>query len=231
MLAKNLARYALQTSIARSYVIIDDGTAYGQGLSNEFEKAVISLGGRIIGREFTSNSTTDFSRVLGKIKQQKPDAIFYGGMDTSAGPLLRQMREMQIDAKLIGGDGICSGELPQLAGGLTETRKVICAEAGGVEGEYKQVLMDFGRKFKSKFNVDVQIFAPYTYDATMVLVAAMEKAGSSDPAVYLPVLARTSELKGVTGSISFDDKGDLKSGAISIYTYASGRRTFVAVAR
>ncbi|MBV8125500.1 MAG: branched-chain amino acid ABC transporter substrate-binding protein, partial [Paucibacter sp.] len=75
----------------------------------------------------------------------------------------------------------------------------------------------------------VQIYAPYVYDAVNVMVAAMVKAGSADPAKYLSVLAKTEGYKGVTGNISFDAKGDLKNGALTLFTFKNGTRDQLAV--
>jgi branched-chain amino acid transport system substrate-binding protein len=141
------------------------------------------------------------------------------------------MKQLGIDAKFLGGDGICSGELPKLAAGSMADGQVVCAEAGGVEGDGKKAMTDFGAKFKTKFNADVQIYAPYVYDALNVMVAAMVKANSADPKVYLPVLAKTSGYKGVTGTISFDEKGDIKNGALTLYTYKADKKEQIAVVR
>ena len=102
-------------------------------------------------------------------------------MDAVAGPMLRQMKQLGINAKFMGGDGICTGELPKLAGGAMADGQVVCAEAGGVEGAQKVGMDKFRADFKKKFSVDVQIYAPYVYDAVNVMVAAMVKAGSADP--------------------------------------------------
>jgi branched-chain amino acid transport system substrate-binding protein len=152
-------------------------------------------------------------------------------MDAVAGPMLRQMKQLGIEAKFMGGDGICSGELPKLAAGTMGDGQVICAEAGGVEGESKQSMEQFRADFKKKFNADVQIYAPYVYDALNVMVAAMVKANSAEPAKYLPVLAKTAGYKGVTGTISFDEKGDVKNGALTLFTYKGGNRDQIAVVR
>ena len=143
-------------------------------------------------------------------------------MDAVAGPMLRQMKQLGIKAKFMGGDGICSGELPKLAAGTMDDGQVVCAEAGGVEGAEKAGLEKFKADFKTKFNADVQIYAPYVYDALNVMVAAMVKAGSAEPAKYLPVLAKTDGYKGVTGTIAFDEKGDIKNGALTLFTYKGG---------
>ncbi|KQV48407.1 branched-chain amino acid ABC transporter substrate-binding protein [Pelomonas sp. Root1217] len=230
-LGGTLGRYAAKDLKGKSIAVIDDRTAYGQGVADEFEKGVKGAGGKVVGREFTNDKATDFTAILTSLKGKKPDVVFFGGMDAVAGPMLRQMKQLGIEAKFMGGDGICSGELPKLAAGTMGDGQVVCAEAGGVEGEAKKSMDDFKAKFKAKFNVDVQIYAPYVYDAVNVMAAAMVKAGSADPAKYLPVLAKTAGYKGVTGTIAFDEKGDIKNGALTLYTYKGGAREQLAVVR
>jgi branched-chain amino acid transport system substrate-binding protein len=230
-LGGTLGRYAVETLKGKSIAVIDDRTAYGQGVADEFEKGVKEKGGSIVDRQFTNDKATDFTAILTAIKAKNPDVVFFGGMDAVAGPMLRQMKQLGIKAKFMGGDGICSGELPKLAAGAMADGQVVCAEAGGVEGEAKASMDKFKADFKTKFGTDVQIYAPYVYDAVNVMVAAMEKAGSSDPAKYLPVLAATSDFKGVTGTIAFDEKGDIKNGALTLFTYKGGKREQIAVVR
>ncbi|MFO0296408.1 MAG: branched-chain amino acid ABC transporter substrate-binding protein [Pseudomonadota bacterium] len=230
-LGGTLGKYAVQQLKGKSIAVIDDRTAYGQGVADEFEKGVKAAGGKIIGREFTNDKATDFTAILTSLKGKKPDVVFFGGMDAVAGPMLRQMKQLGIDAKFVGGDGICSGELPKLAAGTMADGQVVCAEAGGVEGAAKKSMDDFYAAFKKKYNTDVQVYAPYVYDAVNVMVAAMVKAGSAEPAKYLPVLAKTDGYKGVTGTIGFDSKGDIKNGALTLYTYKGGKRDQIAVVR
>ncbi|MGL6112843.1 MAG: branched-chain amino acid ABC transporter substrate-binding protein [Rubrivivax sp.] len=230
-LGGTLGRYATKEMGGKTIAVIDDRTAYGQGVADEFEKAVVAAGGKPLDRQFTTDKATDFTAILTQIKAKKPDIVFFGGMDAVAGPMMRQMKQLGIKAKFVGGDGICSGELPKLAAGAMADGQVVCAEAGGVEGEQKAGMDDFRAKFKAKYNADVQVYAPYVYDALNIMVAAMEKAGSSDPAKYLPVLAKTEGYKGVTGTISFDEKGDVKNGALTLYTYKDGKREQIAVVR
>jgi branched-chain amino acid transport system substrate-binding protein len=229
-LGGTLGRYAVKELKGKSIAVIDDRTAYGQGVAEEFSKAVKASGGTIAEQQFTNDKATDFTAILTAIKAKNPDVVFYGGMDAVAGPMIRQMKQLGINAKFLGGDGICSGELPKLAAGAMADSQVVCAEAGGVEGEQKAGMEKFKADFKKKFNADVQIYAPYVYDATMVMVDSMVKAGSADPAKYLPVLAKTS-YKGVTGTIAFDDKGDIKNGALTLFTYKAGKREQIAVVR
>ncbi len=230
-LGGTLGRYTVKELKGKSIAVIDDRTPYGQGVADEFEKGVKASGGKTIPREFTTDKATDFTAILTKIKASKPDVIFFGGMDAVGGPMLRQMKQLGIVAKFVGGDGICSSELPKLAQDSMADGQVVCAEAGGVEGEAKKSMEDFGKKFKAKFNDDVKVYAPYVYDAVNVMVAAMVTAGSAEPAKYLPVLAKTTGYKGVTGIISFDDKGDIKNGALTLYTYKAGKRDEIGVVR
>jgi branched-chain amino acid transport system substrate-binding protein len=230
-LGGTLGKYAVQQVKGKNIAVIDDRTAYGQGVADEFEKGVKSAGGKTVAREFTNDKATDFTAILTSIKAKNPDVVFFGGMDAVAGPMMRQMKQLGINAKFMGGDGICSGELPKLAAGTMADGQVVCAEAGGVEGESKKSLEEFKAAFKKKFGVDVQIYAPYVYDALNLMVASMVKAGSAEPSKYLPVLAKTSGYKGVTGTISFDEKGDIKNGALTLFTYKGDKREQIAVVR
>jgi len=230
-LGGTLGRYAVTELKGKSIAVIDDRTAYGQGVAEEFAKAVKASGGAIAETQFTTDKATDFTAILTSIKAKKPDVVFFGGMDAVAGPMIRQMKQLGINAKFLGGDGICSNELPKLAAGAMADGQVVCAEAGGVDAGGKPALDKFKADFKKKFNADVQIYSPYVYDSVNVMVAAMVKAGSSDPAKYLPVLAKTEGYKGVTGNISFDDKGDVKNGALTLYTYKGETREQIAVVR
>ena len=230
-LGGTLGKYAVSQLKGKAIAVIDDRTAYGQGVADEFEKGVKAAGGKIVGREFTNDKATDFTAILTTIKGKKPDVVFFGGMDAVAGPMMRQMKQLGIAAKFMGGDGICTSELPKLAAGSMADGQVVCAEAGGVEGAAKKSMDDFYAAYKKKFNQDVQVYAPYVYDAVNVMVAAMVKAGSAEPAKYLPVLAKTEGHKGVTGTIAFDNKGDIKNGALTLYTYKGGKRDQIAVVR
>ena len=230
-LGSTLGKYAVKELKGKSIAVIDDRTAYRQGVAEEFSKAVKASGGTIAETQFTTDKATDFTAILTQIKSKKPDVVFFGGMDAVAGPMIRQMKQLGINAKFMGGDGICTSDLPKLSGGAMADGQVVCAEAGGVEGAQKVGMDKFRDDYKKKFGVDVQIYAPYVYDALNVMVAAMVKAGSSEPAKYLPVLAKTDGYKGVTGVIGFDAKGDIKNGALTLFTYKADKRDQIAVVR
>lgn len=229
-LGGTLGRYAVNTLKGKSIAVIDDRTAYGQGVAEEFEKAVKAAGGNLVGHEFTTDKATDFMAILTTLKAKKPDVVFFGGMDAVAGPMLRQMKALGINAKFMGGDGICTADLAKLAGDAMADNQVYCAEAGGVEGAQKKGMDDFKARFSKRFGYDVQIYAPYVYDAVNVMADAMVRAGSVQPAKYLPELAK-SNYKGVTGTIAFDEKGDIKNGALTMFTYKGGKRSEIAVVR
>ncbi|QBP74338.1 branched-chain amino acid ABC transporter substrate-binding protein [Herbaspirillum huttiense] len=225
-----LGRYAVNELKGKNVAVIDDRTAYGQGVAEEFRKSALAAGATIVATQYTTDKATDFNAILTSVKSKKPDLVFFGGMDAVAGPMLRQMDQLGVAAKFMGGDGICTTELPSLAGAGLKDNEVVCAEAGGVTEAGKKPLEDFKAAYKKKFNQDVVIYAPYTYDALMTLADAMKQAGSSDPKVYLPVLAKIKH-KGVTGEIAFDAKGDILNGTLTLYTYKGGKRTLLSVVK
>ena len=230
-LGGTLGRYAVQTLKAKNIAVIDDRTSYGQGVADEFVKGVkATKGAKIVGQQYTNDKATDFNAILTAIKAKKPDVIFFGGMDAVAGPMLLQMKQLGINAKLMGGDGICTEELPKLAGNSISEGQVICAEAGGVVEAQQKVMDDFKAAYRKKYNSDIKLYAPYVYDSVMVMVEAMKKAGSADPAKYLPQLGKVN-YKGVTGNIVFDAKGDIKDGTLTLYTFKDGKRSQIAVVK
>jgi branched-chain amino acid transport system substrate-binding protein len=229
-LGGTLGQYAVKTMGGKTFAIIDDRTAYGQGVADQFAKAVKTAGGNVVATQYTNNKATDFNAILTSIKARKPDIIFFGGMDAVGGPMLRQMRQLGINAKFMGGDGICTGSLAGLAGNALGNDQVICAEAGGVPEERRKAVEDFRAKYKKRFGIDVVYTAAYAYDATYTAVDAMQRAGSTDPAKFLPELAKTN-YPGVTGNIAFDANGDIKDGMLTLYTYRNGKRELVTVTK
>jgi branched-chain amino acid transport system substrate-binding protein len=227
-----LARYAVQSRKARRIAVIDDRTAYGKGLADEFVKNVKKSGGEstIVSQQFTNDKAIDFSAILTAVKASKPDMIFFGGMDAVAGPMLRQMKQLGMPLPFMGGDGMCSDSVPKLASDALVDDQVLCAEAGGVEPAQEKAIADFRVAYKRRYGIEVQTYAPYAYDATMMLVEAMQKAGSIDPAKYIPVLARNTH-KGLTGNIAFDQNGDVKDGVLTIFTFRGGHRQKLTVVK
>lgn len=229
-LGQALGRYAIGTMKARRVAVVDDRTAYGQGLVTEFSRSLQKQGGTVVAREFTNDKATDFSAIVTRIRATKPDLVFFGGMNATAGPMLRQMKQLGMNVRMMGGDGICSDEIYKLSGGTMADGQVVCAEAGGVQGEAKAGMDKFRAAYRKRFGIDVQINAPYAYDAVMVMAEAMIKAGSPAPARYLPVLA-TIQYQGVTGPVAFDARGDVRDGTITLYTFKGGKRAMIAVTK
>ena len=223
-----LGRYAANTLHVKNIAVIDDQTAYGQGVAVEFMKAAKAAGVNVVSRQYTNDKAPDFNAILTTIKGKNPELIFFGGMDAVGGPMLRQMKQLGINAKFMGGDGICTEQLPSLAGGSIADGQVVCAEAGGVDASQKKEVDAFRVAYRKKFGIEVKLYAPYVYDALMVVADAMKKANSTEPAKYLPELAKIS-YKGVTGQIEFDARGDVKNGTLTLYTYKAGQRDTIAV--
>lgn len=208
-----LARFAIEKLKAKTIAVIDDSTAYGQGLADAFEATVKAAGAKIVAREHTTDKDTDFTAILTKIKGRKPELIMFGGIDPQAGPMVKQMAALGIKAKFIGGDGMQTPNFIKLAGNAAEG---VMASMPGLPKEQMPGGKAFIDKYKAKFNAEVELFAPMGYDAVMVFVEAMKRAGSADPARFLPEIGKTS-YQGVIGPIAFDEKGDLKNGPITIY--------------
>ncbi len=214
-----LGKFALDKLKAKTIAVIDDSTAYGQGLADNFEATVKAGGAKLVAREHTTDKDTDFKAILTKIKGKNPDLIMFGGIDPQAGPMIKQMAELGIKAKFIGGDGMQTPNFIKLAGGAAEGAM---ASIPGLPKEQMPGGKDFLAKYKAKFNAEVELFAPMGYDAVMVIVEAMKRAGSADPAKFLPEVSKTNH-NGVIGPIAFDDKGDLKNGPITIYVVKGGK--------
>jgi branched-chain amino acid transport system substrate-binding protein len=212
-----VASYLASEFKPKTVAVIDDATAYGEGLANEVEKTLKAAGIKVLPREKGTDQTKDWKAILTKIRGKKPDAIFYGGMDATGGPLLKQGRELGIKVVFSFGDGACTEEMTKLAGDAAEG--LICSQAGlPVQAANKKFL----DAYKAKFNVDPILYSPFTYDAANLLIAAMKNANSYDPAKYLSELAKIS-FEGATGKIEFDEKGDRKDAEMTIFTMKSGK--------
>ncbi|ATE58780.1 branched-chain amino acid ABC transporter substrate-binding protein [Thauera sinica] len=215
-----LGRYAVEQLKAAKIAVIDDRTAYGQGLADAFANAVKAAGGQIVGREFTNDKATDFMAILTKVRATNPDVVFYGGMDSQSAPLTRQMKQLGLTAKFLTGDGGCTGEMIKMAGDALSAA-TYCTQAG-IPLDKMPGGSAFRTQFKQRYGNDIHVYAPYSYDATMALIEAMKAAGSVEPAKYQPVL-KTLALQGVTGPLAFDQSGDIKGGAITVSNFSAGR--------
>lgn len=222
---KQLAHYAVKTLGLNKLAIIDDRTAYGQGLADVFEKTAVELGATVVKREFTTDKSSDFNAILTSVKGSDAQLLFYGGMDAQGAPMVKQMRALGLTVPLMGGDGLYTAEFLKLAG----------PEAEGVIGSLPGIPLasmkggpEFKQKFEAKYGV-IQLYAPYVYDAMRMMAKAMQQANSIDPAQYRPVLA-TLEYPGLTSNIRFDAKGDLVNSPVSLYQVHNGTWQFLQTA-
>jgi len=222
-LGAGLAIYAADTLKLKKVAVIDDRTAYGQGVAEVFAKIAKTKGIEIVDQQFTTDKATDFMAILTAIKSKKPDGIFYGGMDAQAGAMLRQMDQLGLsNVKFFGGDGICTTEIVKIASGAKSLDGVICAEGGSSIAKMPGGTA-WKAKYDSKYPGQFQIYSPYTYDATFVLVDAMKRANSTDPKVYVPKIIETN-FKGVTANIAFEPNGELKNPSMTLSTYKDGKK-------
>lgn len=220
-----IASYLAGERKPKLVAVIDDATAYGEGIANEVEKTLKAANIQVLPREKGTDKTTDWKAVLTKLRGRNPDAVFYGGMDATGGPLLKQGRELGIKAVFTFGDGACTDKMTELAGAAAEG--LLCSQAGiPPQAASKQFL----EAYKAKFNTDPILYAPFTYDATKLLVEAMQKADSADPQKYLPELQKIS-FTGATGPITFDDKGDRKDAEVTIFVMKGGKIEPLAVVK
>ena len=222
-----LANYAAGEMKAKTIAIIDDRTAYGQGLADVVEKVSKEKGLKVVAREFTNDKATDFNAILTKVRAAKPDVVMYGGMDATAGPMAKQMKQLGIKAPMLAGDGVCSPEFIKLAG---DAAGILTCSMAGEAVEKLAKGADFVAKYKAKFNQDVQIYSPYSYDAVYVIADAIKAAGSADRAAITGAMPKTN-LAGVTGQITFDEKGDIKNGAISMFKVKDGKLDYISTSR
>jgi branched-chain amino acid transport system substrate-binding protein len=211
-----LGRYAAMRLNLRRIAVVDDRSAYGQGLADAFAAAVEAAGGEVVKREYTTDRDVDFRAILTSIRSIGPDAIFYAGYDAQAGPLARQMRELGIKAPLLGGETIHTARFIELAGPAAEGH---LASTPGTALSSRPRGKEFTTEYRRRFKREIGLYAPYFYDAVMVLALAMQQAASSAPARVLPAL-RAIRHAGVTADIEFDANGDLKQGSLSIFRVA-----------
>jgi branched-chain amino acid transport system substrate-binding protein len=218
-----VAAYIANELKLKKVAIADDATAYGEGLANEVEKTLKAAGVQVVTREKTNDKATDFKAILTKMKGRNPDAIFYGGMDATGGPMLKQARELGIKAQFAFGDGACTAEMAKLAGDKA-SEGMICSQAGIPT---QMASKSFQDAFTKKYG-EVKQYAPFFYDAANILIAAMQKAGSTDPAKIVPEVAKI-KYDGATGHIEFDEKGDRKDAEMTIFQMKAGKVEPVAI--
>lgn len=219
-----LATLAAETLKLTKVAVIDDRSSYGQGVAEAFKRTAQAKGVKVVAEQFTSDKAVDFSSLLTSIKASGAEVIFYGGLDAQAGPMLRQMQQLGMSAvRVMGGDGICTPRLAELAGTSPALANVICAE-GGVSIEKMPGGPAWKKRYDAAYPGAFQGNAPYGYDAMLALAEAMTKAGSVDPKVYSPKLLEI-DAQGVTGRLAFDAQGEMKNPALTFSRFVDGKKT------
>lgn len=213
-----LGSYAATKLGAKKIAVIDDRTAYGQGLADQFAKTAQAAGAQVVVREYTSDKANDFTAILTSIKGKQPDVVFFGGMYPQGAPMAKQMKRLGLKAKLLGGDGIQTTEFTGIAGADGEG---VIASSPGLPVDSMPGGKEFIGKYTAKYGT-IQLYAPYAYDAAWAMINAMKAANSAEPQSYMPELAKVN-FTGVTGQISFDAKGDLQGGPVTIYQLKGGK--------
>ena len=219
-IGSSMAVYAAQVLKVKKVGVIDDRTAFGQGLADEFVKEAEKQGLTVVGKEFTTDKATDFSAILTNLKGKQPDVVFFGGYAPQAAPMTAQMKRLALNAKLLGGDTLCSPEMGKL-GGDAVNDTVFCAQAGAMVKDGSPAAA-FRTKYKARFNQDADAYAPAYYDQTMFLGEAMAKAGSTDPAKVSDYLHKNS-FQGVAASYAYDAQGNLQKAPVTVSTFKSGK--------
>ncbi|MDA8520933.1 branched-chain amino acid ABC transporter substrate-binding protein [Acidovorax sp. NCPPB 4044] len=216
-LGTKMAVYAAQDLKVKTVAVIDDRTAYGQGVAREFTEEAKRQGIKVVTNEFTTDKATDFTAILTNVRGSRADAVFYGGYSPQGGPMVRQMRSLGINVPLLGGDGICSSEtanLSQVAGDLN----VYCTQGGSMLDR-----SDKGRKFveryRAEYKRDPLTYAAAFYDGMHLLASAIEAAQTTTDAKKIIDRVAKGQYAGVTGEFAYDDKHDLRSSAVTVFTF------------
>lgn len=219
-LGSKMALYAAKELKVKTVAVIDDRTAYGQGVAEEFKKQAKASGLTIAGHEFTNDKAADFTAILTNLKSKKVEAVFFGGYAPQGGPMARQMKQLGLNAKLLGGDTICVAEMGKL-GGEAVGDNVLCAQGGAILDK-AAAGPAFKDKYKKRFNQDPDVYAASFYDGMMMYADAMKKSNSIEPAKVSAEIVKGT-FKGVAGTYAFDDKGNMKSSPVTIFTFKNGQ--------
>jgi branched-chain amino acid transport system substrate-binding protein len=226
-LAQRLVAWAARERRLRRVDIVTEASGYGQVMSLLFRTAAQQASLQVA--EVALERDPDFGVVTRRLDMDHPDAVLVAGLDGTGAALARALRERNVAITLVGPDGMCSPQFARLAGSIRRG-SVLCARQGlhAPDPDAAQAAFDerFARRFGRAPDADGH-YAPYAYESVRVLVAAMQDAGSSDPAVY------TSHIRGVTlrdslvGAIHFDSRGDVPDGLIALFTYDDDQRVYL----
>jgi branched-chain amino acid transport system substrate-binding protein len=217
----------------KSAVVVSDSSTYGDGLSKAFAAKFIELGGTVSFTTKTQQKQNDFTTLSTKIASLKPEVVYFGGTyaaDTGAGALFsKQLKSAGVTAPVLGGDGLYDVEYITLAGNAEGD----LTTSPGLPTELLPKGAEFAQDFKAAYpNDSIAAFDAYAYDAAQAIInatiaVAKEKGVSQlntpDGKSALISAVAQSNFDGVTGNVSFDEKGDNKNRAITLYKVEGGK--------
>jgi branched-chain amino acid transport system substrate-binding protein len=215
-----MGRFAVEKLGAKRIAVVDDRSAYGQGLATEFEAAARAAGAEVVRREYTTDRATDFAALLTAVKKSGADLLFFGGADAQAAPMAKQMRQLGVKARLVSGEMVRSQNFLEIGGAAAEGT---VASIAGLPLERMPRGADYAARYEKRFGSKVEVYSPYAYDGTWTLIEAMKRAGSADPAAVLPELARTDRAGVTSPHIAYDERGDLRASPVTAWVVKGGQ--------
>jgi branched-chain amino acid transport system substrate-binding protein len=216
--AEAAAQQAVQTLHAKRIAIIDDRTAYGAGLADEFAAAVKAQGGQVTDREFTSDQATDFKAILTHIVGEQADLVFVACLGGEGALIVRQARQLDYRGALIAGATYANKNFISRAGDAAEG--MYAFEQGAILDQLPQGKVFLG-SFRAKYGADPIGFAPFAYNDIWVIVNAMKAADSTNPKAFAPAISKLS-FQGVFGTVDFNQFGDLKNPVTTLFKVEQG---------
>ncbi|MFT2718498.1 branched-chain amino acid ABC transporter substrate-binding protein [Deinococcus sp. A31D244] len=220
------ANFISGTLKAKKAYVINDKTAYGEGLAKEVEKALKASGVTVVANEGTEEKS-DFSSIIAKIKLQKPDAIYFGGIYNQVGVFIKQLRESGVATPVVGGDGLDSGELPVIVGTANANNIYFTTVAAPIDA--LPAAKVFAANYKKTFNDDAQGFGAFGYDAAKVVLQgtlnAVRANGNKLPSrTQVETAIRKGSFTGLlSGSVAFNSVGDRKAGTLYVMNVTAGK--------
>lgn len=211
--------FAVEQLKAKRIGIIDDRTAFGQGLADAFERGAAEAKGNIVDREFTNDKAVDFRGILTNLKSKNVDLIFFGGLDEQGALLIKQMRALGLTAQLFGAGALKSNAFLEISGAAGNGTQDL---EPGPALDKLPAAQEFGKRFKARFNQDVELYAPFAYDATLAMIKAIHLADSAERPKIVESLPKVS-VTGITGKIAFDPYGDLVKPPYTLFQVQQGQ--------
>ena len=211
---KVAAAYIVKEFKGKNIGVVHDKTPYGQGLADETRKAMNAAGVKEALYEGVNTGEKDFSALVTKIKTNKIDLVYWGGLHTEAGLIIRQMRDQGVKAPLMGADGITSDEFAQIGGAGTEGTLMTFPPDPRKRPEAKDVVARYTAK-----GIDPEAYTLYSYAAVQIMVEAAKRANSLDPKMVAAEMHSGKPFKTVIGDISYDKKGDITRPDYVMYTW------------